>query len=209
MSVFQRSGPRFAKENASTRKLKPPFRRWRKRSGGPDSPALRHLRELEIENHRLRALGQNARTGSHVSARKTLSQKSSQFLRQDFGCGVVRRRNLPRHRAEHPLAGLDPFAVRADTRRADPRCSDDGLNGEVSDGVCAGSISTAIVRYLPAVPGELPTRGGTAIVRKELSERVAFLGWKRWRQGKWRDLGSRNCPIGTYGGSACCFRVAD
>jgi hypothetical protein len=26
-----------------------------------------------------------------------------------------------------PLAGLDPFAVRADTGRAAPRCSDDGL----------------------------------------------------------------------------------
>jgi putative transposase len=32
------------------------FYRWRKRYGGLTSPALRHLRELEIENRRLRAL---------------------------------------------------------------------------------------------------------------------------------------------------------
>jgi putative transposase len=32
------------------------FYRWRKRYGGLTSPALRHLRELEIENRRLRSL---------------------------------------------------------------------------------------------------------------------------------------------------------
>ncbi|MGC2777415.1 MAG: transposase [Bradyrhizobium sp.] len=32
------------------------FYRWRQRYGGLSSPALRHLRELEIENQRLRSL---------------------------------------------------------------------------------------------------------------------------------------------------------
>jgi putative transposase len=32
------------------------FYRWRKRYGGLSSPALRHLRELEIENQRLRSM---------------------------------------------------------------------------------------------------------------------------------------------------------
>jgi putative transposase len=32
------------------------FYRWRKRYGGLTSPALHHMRELEIENQRLRAL---------------------------------------------------------------------------------------------------------------------------------------------------------
>ncbi|CCE01559.1 transposase [Bradyrhizobium sp. STM 3809] len=32
------------------------FYRWRQRYGGLTSPALRHLKELEIENQRLRAL---------------------------------------------------------------------------------------------------------------------------------------------------------
>jgi hypothetical protein len=40
------------------------------------------LRELEIENHPLRTLGQNARTGSHVS--EDPLAKASQSLRQDF-----------------------------------------------------------------------------------------------------------------------------
>ncbi len=32
------------------------FYRWRRRYGGLSSPALRHLKELEIENRRLRSL---------------------------------------------------------------------------------------------------------------------------------------------------------
>jgi putative transposase len=58
------------------------FYRWRKRYGGLTSPALRHLRELEIENQRLRTmldkLSENRQDGR---ARPALDR----VPRQDFG----------------------------------------------------------------------------------------------------------------------------
>jgi hypothetical protein len=60
-------------------------------------------------------------------ARKTLSQKSLNFCVRIFGCGVGSPSKPSAMARNIPLAGLDPFAVRADTGRAAPRCSDDGL----------------------------------------------------------------------------------
>jgi hypothetical protein len=137
------------KKTRRREQLKPPFRRWRKRSGGPTSPALRHLRELEIENHPPRTLGQNVRTGSHVS--EDPLAKESPFLRQDFGCSVGSpSKPSARLRGTSPWI-RSPYALTlaAPLRAVRTMAS----NGEVSDGVCAGPISTAIVRYLPASPG--------------------------------------------------------
>lgn len=64
------------------------FYRWRKRYGGLTSPALRHMKELEIENQRLRALVEKLSDRQHVTRSKDPLAKESQFLRQDFGCGV-------------------------------------------------------------------------------------------------------------------------
>jgi putative transposase len=64
------------------------FYRWRKRYGGLTSPALRHMKELEIENQRLRALVEKLSDRQHVTRSEDPLAKESQFLRQDFGCGV-------------------------------------------------------------------------------------------------------------------------
>jgi putative transposase len=64
------------------------FYRWRKRYGGLTSPALRHMKELEIENQRLRALVEKLSDRQHVTRSEDPLVKESQFLRQDFGCGV-------------------------------------------------------------------------------------------------------------------------
>ena len=145
-------GPGSRKENASTRKAKasvPTLAQalWRSGVSGP-SP-FEGTRDREPPSAYAWAERSDRQPRLGRPSGKSVSIFASGFL----AAASVRRRNLPRDRAEHPLAGLDPFAVRADTRRAAPRCSDDGLDGEVSDGVCAGPISTAIVRYLPASPG--------------------------------------------------------
>jgi putative transposase len=58
------------------------FYRWRKRYGGLTSPALRHLRELEIENQRLRTMIDKLSENRHDGrARATLDK----IPRQDFG----------------------------------------------------------------------------------------------------------------------------
>ncbi len=43
------------------------FYRWRKRYGGLTSEALRHMKELEIENQRLRSLVDKLSERQHVS----------------------------------------------------------------------------------------------------------------------------------------------
>jgi putative transposase len=63
------------------------FYRWRKRYGGLTSPALRHLKELEIENQRLRTLLDKLSERQHVSHPETPLAKDRQLHRQDFGCG--------------------------------------------------------------------------------------------------------------------------
>ncbi|MGY3610194.1 MULTISPECIES: transposase [unclassified Bradyrhizobium] len=58
------------------------FYRWRKRYGGLTSAALRHLRELEIENQRLRTMLDKLSENRHDGrARATLDK----IPRQDFG----------------------------------------------------------------------------------------------------------------------------
>jgi putative transposase len=58
------------------------FYRWRKRYGGLTSPALLHLRELEIENQRLRTMLDTLSENRHDGrARATLDK----VPRQDFG----------------------------------------------------------------------------------------------------------------------------
>jgi hypothetical protein len=57
--------------------LESAFRRWSKRYGGLMSPAFHHLKELEIENRRPRALVENSQTGSTSHARKILLQGNS------------------------------------------------------------------------------------------------------------------------------------
>jgi putative transposase len=60
------------------------FYRWRKRYGGLTSSALRHMRELEIENQRLRSLLD--KLSEH---RRTVHAKAPVVRppRQEFGCG--------------------------------------------------------------------------------------------------------------------------
>jgi putative transposase len=61
------------------------FYRWRKRYGGLTSPALRHLKELEIENQRLRTLLEKLSEREHVSHTETPVVKECRLRRQDFG----------------------------------------------------------------------------------------------------------------------------
>ncbi|MGJ4994413.1 transposase [Bradyrhizobium sp. HKCCYLS3077] len=57
------------------------FYRWRQRYGGLTSPALRHLKELEIENQRLRSL-----VTKLVEGQPTTTPKAAPApLRQDCG----------------------------------------------------------------------------------------------------------------------------
>ena len=58
------------------------FYRWRKRYGGLTSPALRHLRELEIENQRLRLLLDKMSESRHDRRTQTPLDK---LPRSDFG----------------------------------------------------------------------------------------------------------------------------
>lgn len=47
------------------------FYRWRKRFGGLTSPALRHMKELEIENQRLRTMLDRLSERQHVPHSET------------------------------------------------------------------------------------------------------------------------------------------
>jgi putative transposase len=62
------------------------FYRWRKRYGGLTSEALRHMKELEIENQRLRSLVDKLSERQHVSRSETPLVKGRQLQRLDFGC---------------------------------------------------------------------------------------------------------------------------
>ncbi|XUM22384.1 transposase [Bradyrhizobium oligotrophicum S58] len=59
------------------------FYRWRQRYGGLSSPALRHLKELEIENQRLRSLVTKLVEGQPAAA--TTPKAAPAPLRQDCG----------------------------------------------------------------------------------------------------------------------------
>lgn len=58
------------------------FYRWRKRYGGLTSPALLHLRELEIENQRLRTMLDRLSESRHDGRARATPDK---VPRQDFG----------------------------------------------------------------------------------------------------------------------------
>lgn len=58
------------------------FYRWRKRYGGLTSSALRHMKELEIENQRLRSLLDKLSEHRHVAHAQSPLLK---LPRQDFG----------------------------------------------------------------------------------------------------------------------------
>jgi putative transposase len=59
------------------------FYRWRKRYGGLTSSALRHMRELEIENQRLRSLLDKLSESRHVARAEAPMVR---LPRQEFGC---------------------------------------------------------------------------------------------------------------------------
>jgi putative transposase len=63
------------------------FYRWRKRFGGLTSPALRHMKELEMENQRLRTMLDRLSERQHGSHRDTPLGKACQLQRHDLGCG--------------------------------------------------------------------------------------------------------------------------
>jgi putative transposase len=63
------------------------FYRWRKRYGGLTSPALRHMKELEIENQRLRRLLDKLSDRRHALHAEAPRAPALQLPRQDFGCG--------------------------------------------------------------------------------------------------------------------------
>jgi putative transposase len=60
------------------------FYRWRKRYRGLTSSALRHMRELEIENQRLRSLLDKLSELRHTVQAKAPVVRPP---RQEFGCG--------------------------------------------------------------------------------------------------------------------------
>jgi putative transposase len=60
------------------------FYRWRKRYGGLTSSALRHMKELEIENQRLRSLLDKLSERRHVAHAQAPVVR---LPRQEFGSG--------------------------------------------------------------------------------------------------------------------------
>ena len=61
------------------------FYRWRERYGGLTTAALRHLRELEIENRRLRSLVIKLAEREHVTRPDMAPARGAQPLRQEIG----------------------------------------------------------------------------------------------------------------------------
>src|SRR5450631_3573062 len=69
------------------------FYRWRKRYGGLTSSALRHMRELEIENQRLRSLLDKLSEHRHAVHAEAPTVRPP---RQEFGCGQAQAANQSR-----------------------------------------------------------------------------------------------------------------
>jgi putative transposase len=63
------------------------FYRWRKRYGGLTTEALRHLKELEIENRRLRSLVTKLSDRAHFAPPAGHAARGEQPSRQEFGAG--------------------------------------------------------------------------------------------------------------------------
>jgi putative transposase len=64
------------------------FYRWRKRYGGLTTEALRHLKELEIENRRLRSLVTKLADRTHLAQPEGHAARGEQPSRQEFGAGL-------------------------------------------------------------------------------------------------------------------------
>jgi putative transposase len=64
------------------------FYRWRKRYGGLTSPALRHMKELEIENQRLRRLVEKLSERQYLSHSEAPPIGGLPLPRQDFGSSL-------------------------------------------------------------------------------------------------------------------------
>ena len=62
------------------------FYRWRERYGGLSTPALRHLKELEIENRRLRSLLTRLAERAPVVHPQAAPIREVQPQRQEMGC---------------------------------------------------------------------------------------------------------------------------
>jgi putative transposase len=65
------------------------FYRWRKRYGGLTSSALRHMKDLEIENQRLRLLLDKLSERREIPHAQSPATKQVQLPRQEFGSGEV------------------------------------------------------------------------------------------------------------------------
>jgi putative transposase len=72
------------------------FYRWRERYGGLTPSALRHLRELEIENQRLRSLVTRLAEREHVMHPDVAPTRGAQPLRQEMGCSPRAPVSAPR-----------------------------------------------------------------------------------------------------------------
>jgi putative transposase len=70
------------------------FYRWRRRYGGLTSSALRHMKELEIENQRLRSLLD--KLSEHRHAVHAEAAPTARPPRQEFGCGQAQAANQSR-----------------------------------------------------------------------------------------------------------------
>jgi putative transposase len=75
-------------EICSTARISPrTFYRWRKRYGGLTTESLRHLKELEIENRRLRSLVTKLSDRAHFAQPEGHAVRREQPSRQEFGAG--------------------------------------------------------------------------------------------------------------------------
>jgi len=83
------------------------FYRWRKRYGGLTTSALRHLRELEIENQRLRSLVTRLTERERLAPSTVPAARGAQPLRQEMGCSLPAS---PRARGQSRGASVGRFA---------------------------------------------------------------------------------------------------
>jgi putative transposase len=87
------------------------FYRWRKRYGGLTSSALRHMKELEIENQRLRSLLDKLSEHRHAAHAQAPMVRPP---RQEFGSGQAQAQaanhQAANHQAQSRGASLGRFA---------------------------------------------------------------------------------------------------
>jgi putative transposase len=71
------------------------FYRWRERYGGLSTPALRHLKELEIENRRLRSMLTKLAEREPVTRPDVAPGRGMQPQRQEMGCSARGSASVP------------------------------------------------------------------------------------------------------------------